>query len=370
MNATKNSPFSPNYAVPPGSALEEWLEERSMSQTELAERMDRPIKTINEIIKGKTSITQETALQLAAVTGIEASFWTNADRIFQERAARLAEEERLASWSDWAKRFPFAEMVKLAWLPPVPQPAGRVRALLRFFAVASPDGWRTRYDQVQVAYRQSPAFKSDPAHLGAWLRRGELQAEQVPCEPYAEAPFRAALAEIRSLTHANPRTACDTMIAKCRAAGVAVVFVPELSKTRVSGATRWLSSTKALLQLSLRHKRDDHLWFTFFHESAHILLHGKKEVFVEFNGKDSAKEHEANRWAADFLIPPADWRGFLARSAVKSPDILCFARQLGIAPGIVVGRLQREKIIPYTACNALTRRLCLVPDAASGPVAK
>jgi len=61
---------------------------------------------------------------------------------------------------------------------------------------------------------------------------------------------------------------------------VAIVFVPELPKLRVSDATRWLASNKALIQLSLRYKTDDHLWFTFFHDAGHILLHGKREMFL------------------------------------------------------------------------------------------
>lgn len=365
MNATKNSPFSPNYAVPPGAILEEWLEERGMSQTALAERMARPIKTINEIIKGKTSITQETAFQLEAVTGIEASFWTNADRIYLERAARLGEEERLKSWVDWATQFPFGEMAKLGWLAPVPDPVDRVRALLRYFGVATPEAWEAVYGEFQVAYRKAPAFTSNPAHLGAWLRQGELEATKLECALYDEGRFKGALTELRRLTTAPPEHAGEKLVAQCRAAGVAVALVPELPKTHVSGATRWVAPNKALIQMSLRYKTDDHLWFTFFHEAAHILLHGKKDVFVEFKGKDDPKEVEANRWAADFLIPAPHWRHFVGSGRMKAPDIESFAAEVGIHASIVVGRLQHEKRIPFVACNGLKRRLRLMPSEAA-----
>ncbi|VAW51008.1 Antitoxin HigA / unknown domain [hydrothermal vent metagenome] len=68
--------------------------------------------------------------------------------------------------------------------------------------------------------------------------------------------------------------------------------------TVFSGATRWISANKVVIQISLRYKTDDHLWFIFFHEAGHILLHGKKELFLEgTNGLDEKKENEANVFA-------------------------------------------------------------------------
>jgi len=371
MSETKNSPFSPNYAVAPGAILAEWLQERGMKQTELAERMGRPIKTVSELIHGKICILQETAFQLERVTGIEASFWMNADRIYQERAARLAEGQQMTSWKRWALRFPFREMVDFGWVVPTPSGVARVRALFRYFGVASPDAWQARYGRLQAAFRQFPAFHADDAHLGAWLRQGEIQAARTECSPYNEPGFKDALVELRRATTSMPETFWPELVQKCRGTGVAVVLVPELSQTHVSGATRWLTPTKALIQLSLRYKTDDHLWFTFFHEAAHVLLHGKKDVFVEFNDptNQNQKEQEADRWAADFLIPPAEWRCFCAGGAMNVGDITTFAARLGISPSIVVGRLQHEELIPFTACNRLKRRLRLVPENQTPPVA-
>jgi Zn-dependent peptidase ImmA (M78 family) len=112
--------------------------------------------------------------------------------------------------------------------------------------------------------------------------------------------------------------------------------------------------------LSLRHKTDDHLWFTFFHEAAHILLHGKREIFLEDDdevGEDvHTKEEEANRFAADFLIPAEVLHRFRPRGSHYShEDIIDFARRLGIAPGIVVGRLQHDGRLDKANCNRLKR---------------
>ena len=98
--------LNPNWAVSPGEILEEALDERGMSQAELARRMDRPVKTINEIVKAKTAITAETALQLEIVLDVPARFWMNLERQYAEALARdRAEESRKAPT---AKRTPGA----------------------------------------------------------------------------------------------------------------------------------------------------------------------------------------------------------------------------------------------------------------------
>ncbi len=146
------------------------------------------------------------------------------------------------------------------------------------------------------------------------------------------------------------------MVLQCAAAGVAVVFVPEIAGAGVSGATRWLTKDKALIQLSLLYKNDAAFWFTFFHEAAHVLLHGKKEVFLEDGQRDAnEKEQEADRFAHEFLIPrhrTVELSALRSRSAIRA-----FADSVGISPGLVVARLQHDKLVYPSAYNDLKRKL-------------
>ena len=104
---TKNNiSFRPDYAMLPGATLLETLEAMGMTQAELADRMGRPKKTINEIITGKAAIIPETALQLERVLGIPASFWNNLERNYQEARARIQEENRLGAEVSWINNFP------------------------------------------------------------------------------------------------------------------------------------------------------------------------------------------------------------------------------------------------------------------------
>lgn len=358
MNKPIHNQYSPDLVSSPGDTLMEILEARGMSQADLAERTGRPKKTINEIIKGKGPITPATALQFERVLGTPASFWNTREQHYRESLARQAERNSLQGQIDWLKQFPIKAMIGFGWLPEFDDSVELLGAVLNFFGIATPTQWHNVWLDSFVAFRQSPAFESDPYAVSAWLRQGEIEAQRLECAPYSAESFFNALQVIREFTDQPPELFQPETVRLSAEAGVAVAFVPELPKVRASGATRWLTPNKALIQVNLRYKTDDQLWFTFFHEAGHILKHGKRDVFIE-DGDDPVmkeKEDEAHRFAADFLIPIAEYRRFTNKSRYYSKEeIIDFAQQIGIAPGIVVGRLQHDNFLPKQNCNDLKR---------------
>ncbi len=336
----------PDSISPPGETLHELLEEQGMSQAQLAERTGRPKKTINEIVRGKAAITPETALQLERVLGVPANFWNNREANYREHLARKEEQRRLSKRIGWLKELPLTFMLKKGWIKKRTNKVEQLREVLMFFGVSSPVEWGQVFEGQRAYFRQSSAFEIHRGSVTAWLRQGEIQARLIDAEPFDKDTFVSVLQDIRPLTKEPPQVFEDTLPTLCAKAGVAAVFVPAPDGCRASGATRWVSKTKALIQLSLRYKTDDHLWFTFFHEAGHLFKHGKKEVFLETGkGTQGAKEDEANRFAADLLIPPNDFRNFVKRSEFTKAAIIEFAGGIDIAPGIVVGRLQHEKLL-------------------------
>ena len=217
--------------------------------------------------------------------------------------------------------------------------------------MASIDAWRQRYGQPLAVHLISKSYATQQGALASWLRRAEMQAASITCRPYKAKAFRVSLQEIRPLScEADPTVFVPQLQALAGAAGVAVVFVPAPPGCRVSGATSWLSSDRALIALCLRHRTNDHLWFTLFHEAGHILKHGKKATFVDgLDGVDTVHEAEADRFAADQLIPPA---AALKLQGLRSEqEVNAAATGLGIAPGIVVGRMQHEGWLHRTHLN-------------------
>ncbi len=258
-----------DLAIPPGELLEEELSARGMAQHDLAVRMGRPAQAINEIVRGKKRITDDTALGLEKVLGIPAHLWVSLEASYQLTKAQQREIADLESQEQWLKEFPVHDMERLGWIRVMQSPSEVVREVLSFFGVASFDAWRTTV----AGFRITPGTKVSAGALAAWMRRGELAGLDMATRPYRADLFREALAAIRSLTVEPVDVFVPRMRELCAEAGVALAFVPELPDSAACGCARWLAKDKALIALSLRYKTNDHLWFSFFHEAAHVLKH-------------------------------------------------------------------------------------------------
>ena len=78
----------PDRAIHPGVYLAQELKARGMTQTELIRRLQRPVHVINEIVRGKKSVSAETALGLERVLGTSARTWMNLQSNYQLVKAR------------------------------------------------------------------------------------------------------------------------------------------------------------------------------------------------------------------------------------------------------------------------------------------
>ncbi|MBX7203227.1 MAG: HigA family addiction module antidote protein [Bacteroidia bacterium] len=346
---------------PPGDTIQEHLDFIGMSQAELAERMGRPKEKINDVIKGREPITTATAFQLEKVLGISASFWLNREKTYRKEIYELQHQEELEKEKDWLGAFPVNEMRKFGWLPETREKHILVDSMLKFFGLASPQEWEYIYlkAEVSVAFRVSLAHTQSPHAISAWLRKGEIQAKEIELGEFDKKKFKEAFTEIKELAFLMPEDYTQQLQSICANCGVAVVFTRNLPKAPISGATRWFHN-KPIIQLSGRFKTNDHFWFTFFHEAAHIILHGKKDIFlknVEGTEIDQEKEEEANAFATKVLIGENDWKEIRNSLPLKPMEIKSFAQKLRLAPGIIVGRLQHDDLVSKAFGNELKTKI-------------
>lgn len=350
--ATKKNQYHPQIAFHPGDTLAEKLEELGMGPKEFAIRTGKPEKTVIAILKSKSSITPEMAVQFEHVLKIPAHFWLNMQRNFDEFLARGERQELLAESTAWARLFPIADMVKKNWLPAKTTIEEKTSELLAFFSISNHTAWEDYYikQQLKVRFRISLAHTKEPYAISAWLRKGELQANELPTKPYEEKDFKEALPEIKSIMAKHPENFFKQLQELCLEAGVKVVHTPCINKAPINGSTRWLNDTP-LIQLTGRYKRNDSFWFTFFHEAGHILLHGKKDIFLEnidYSEKDKQKELEADNFAIKWTLSKEEQEEILQRFRITEEDVIEFAEKFNTHPAIIIGRLQHEGLVPYS----------------------
>jgi addiction module HigA family antidote len=358
MTSPARNQYHPDFVTPPGELLQERLEEIGMSQTDFADRIGRTKKFVNEIVKAKAPILPETALQFERVLGIPARFWMNAESLYRESLARQKERQELEPSRQWIEKLPVRQMEKLGWLPKLADPVATMTAVLDFFGVANPSALSALNQQKCLAFRQAAAQRIDPYAVLAWLRKGEIEAQKIATAPYSKQAFLTALTHLSQATkETHLPSAMRQMVSVCAKAGVALVFIPDIPGARVWGVTQWVNPDKAIIQLSLRGKTADVMWFTFFHEAAHLLLHPKKSIFVETESNTDSWEEEADRFAADHLISPAAWQLVQLHRPKGRLEVELLANQIGVAPGILVGRMQKSGLLPWTHLNGLKVKL-------------
>ncbi len=357
-------PFQPDWLIHPGEHLAEYLESWGMSQAELADRTGLHRKTINAIINGSMSLTPDTAVLLEPVFGMPARFWINLDAAYHERLVVLRRSNALQANHDWLNRFPIKEMQKRGLLPATKDRIELGVALMQFFALGDVAQWDVLWRQstAWVAYRQQRAETKTAELVSVWLREGQRAVEQRAAVPFDADTLRAALPHMRQLTTRLQAEFWPELQRLCGDAGVYLVRVPAYAKLGVYAAT-YRFRGRTVIQLSGLRRTVDQFWFSFFHEVGHLLLHGVKELFLDDAepARDAAHtdthEAEANAFAARTLIPDGAYRKFVREvpAPYATHAIERFATQQAVHPGIVVGRLQHEHVLPYNSTLSLLK---------------
>ncbi len=349
---------------PPGDTLLETINHKGMSQTELAARMGRPIKTINEIIKGKSAIMPETAFQLERVLGISASFWIERERNYRLELAAIADSEQLLKAEKWAKTFPAEEMKDLGWIEDADNLIEAVANLLGFFAVADVSSFDSYYKQsvYEKALKQIIKRNGEKMAATAWIRQGELMAEKSTKNEYKATRFKQSLYDVQAVSLSNNTEAViHTIFESALHTGVKIVITPTVGNVNLVGASRWLHN-RPVIQLQNNYSGIGELCFTYFHEAAHILNHDKKSIFVDevnFESKQIDIEREANNFAKKILLNLDERKTWSKMSSFSQHDISAFASETNANESVLNFLLLKQKKISQQQYNQTEKAIDL-----------
>lgn len=334
-------------ATPPGATIKEQLNDRGMSQKEFAARMDMSEKHISKLINGDVQLTPEVAVRLELVLGVPAKFWNNLEAIYREKLIKAEAENAMEADEALAKQLPYSEMAKYGWVPATRDSKEKVVNLRKYFEVVELSLLENNQITRIACRRLAVTEKSDFALL-AWAQEAKLKARQIETEPINIKGLISIIPEIRKMTIQKPKEFCPVLKKMLAEYGIALVFLPHLQGSFLQGAS-FIDGNKIVLGLTARGGDADRFWFSMFHELGHIIL----GHIGHPDGTTEDDENAANKWSRDTLISEEDFERFRVRQSFSSGSVVTFASELGIAPGIVVGRLQKEGCIMHNMLNDL-----------------
>lgn len=340
-------------ATPPGATIKEQLIDRGMSQKEFATRMDMSEKHISRLINGEVQLTPEVALRLEMVLGLPAHFWSNLESIYREKVVRAQVENRMDADLEIIKKIPYNEMAKNGWVQETRNSIERVINLRQFFEVVQLGIINEPTIQGIACRKLGDGEKSDYALL-AWAQKAKLEARNIQTDAINIKRLADSLPDIRKMTRQTPEVFCTTLCDMLAACGVALVFLPHIGGSFLHGAT-FYDGVKIVTGMTVRGRDADRFWFSLFHEFGHIIL----GHIGQSGGTTDEDERNADTFARETLIPQSAFDSFTKIKKFDKSSIVRFAESECIDPGIVVGRLQKERYIPFSWYSELKTKYVL-----------
>ena len=334
-------------ATPPGATIREQLKDRGMSQKEFAARMDLSEKHISKLINGEVQLTPEVAVRLETVLGVPAKFWNNLEAIYREKLLKIEAENFMDEDEALAQQFPYSEMAKYGWIQGTRDPKEKVVYLRQYFGVVRL-ALLGNEQITKIACRRLAITEKADLALMAWAQEARILAREIQTAPIDIKGLIAVIPQIRKMTVMEPEEFCPKVKKILADCGIALVFLPHLKGSFLQGAS-FLDGNKIVVGLTARGKDADKFWFSLFHELAHIVLGHIGKI----NGTTDQDEKDADNWSENTLINSTDFAVFKNGRDYSEKSVLVFAREQEIAPGIVVGRMQREGMIKYSMLNNL-----------------
>lgn len=350
-----------DYFVPTSELIRERLEIYNISQKELAIRLNVSEKHISELLNNKVLLTMDMAIALEKVINIKYETLMGYEikyRGYLEKKKELQELEK-EDLDEICDAFQIDFMRKKKWLdlPDRSSKSEKVYELLKFFGVKNIENIKSVYANRVYEYSfKEDGYKIEP--LLVWIRKCEIEARKQNVDEYNKEKFQEAIKEIKTLIKKDNVDIFKDIKNICNKNGVYFVMEEAVPNSKVRGAFTWIGENP-LIQISLRYCSNDHFWFAFFHEIGHLMLHAKKSKnFIDYTEKDENKqmEIEADNYSRNTILDDNSYLKFIQERNYTKENIIKFAKNNEIHPGIVVGRLQHDKILGWNIYDDLKQR--------------
>jgi len=350
---TKKTGISREFIIHPGETIADILEDRGISQSDLAERTGVTSAYVSQIISGKKGISLRFAMALEYALDVPKSFWLNLQANYEAELLELNEaatitKEEIKAYESLKEIIKYLRKRKMI---PVGQTRENtilsLRKTLKISNIAN-----LQHFIPEGAFRISTRVAIDPFVVGAWLRLCQISEKHDSIDArFDSAKIDELARSLKGIMLNKKCDLCTELTQLFRRHGIDFSIVKNFRGAPVQGYISQSKDGIYHLFLTIRGAFADIFWFSLFHELGHIangdVSPASKYIYIDARDQDSDKESAANRYAGDALIDPSSYERFIKINNFSISAIQKFAETQNIEPYIVIGRLQKEHRIPY-----------------------
>ncbi len=344
---SKNPEYKDLIAFHPGNYVSEILDELNITQDEFAGRVGVSSKTISKLINHEESISPTTANKLAKVTGVSIQTWLNLQSKYDAKVQEIKNLQN-EDEADVAKQIDTGFLKKHHLFEdrsyPLKEKITKLRQILKIANLTQLDTFNPL-----VSYRRSEAKNESKSIIAsnAIMELAMDEARNKSDVKYDKAKLKRKFSWIKSLNLEPPEKFYPELRDGLLECGIVLVGMPNMPGARLNGATKKFRNGSVLLLFTDKDKSADIIWFSIIHELGHIYY---EDFFSDPSDKEAytVKENKADQFAEDFFISSEKYRDFVNLRNFSPNSVKAFAKEVGVIPSIVIGRLQKDEYVSYS----------------------
>lgn len=335
--------FNDRIAFHPGYYIKEIVDESGLTQEDFAKRLDTTPKNLSLLIRGEQSLSIDIAMKLSRMIGTSVIYWLNLQKSYDALIAEFRSEKELDQEKVVFSMLEYKYFRDNFNLPDLPRKKeAQIAHVRNFLNVATLSVFKKR--DMAVSFRSDTGELSTAnvvkANIMVQIATNKVLKTEAP--KFNKTLFEEAVQYALTLTEEH--NAFYPLIKEAfRKAGVVFVILPNLSGSRINGATKKVGNN-IMLMVNDRRLHADTFWFTLFHEIGHIM---NGDYGISFESESGEREEIANKYAEDKLIPYEQYERFLEDNIFDVQAIRAFAKEINRDPGIVLGRLLNDGKVSY-----------------------
>lgn len=348
--AAKRTGISRDLIIHPGETIADVLEDRGITQAELATRTGVTAAYVSNVIAGKKDISANFALALEYALGVPKSFWLNLQANYDAELLESSQEQTIST-EERSVREELADVVKyLRQKGKMPVGERKDASILSLRKALGMSDISKLGDIVPAgAFRMSSNQNVNPYVLGAWIRLCQMESTgRIIEKQYDASRTNDLIGDIKKIMINREANIQVDLRNVMRAYGIDFSVVKNFWGAPVQGYISRKKDGIYQMVLTIRGSYADIFWFSLFHEIGHIVNGdiAKDAKFLD-DGSDEAKERAADLFARENLLDSDDYGQFIKQNDFSIESITRFAASQNVMPYIVIGRLQKEKYLRY-----------------------